>query len=66
MYNNARQDVSYQVADAAGRIVGQQRVNMPQGQGQFSIDMSRLQPGIYYIQLQTTDGQRSTQKVVKQ
>lgn len=66
MYNNARQDVSYQVADAAGRVVSQQRVNMQQGQGQFSIDMSRLQPGIYYIQLQTADGQRSTQKVVKQ
>ncbi|QGW29224.1 T9SS type A sorting domain-containing protein [Phnomibacter ginsenosidimutans] len=60
------QQITYSIADAAGRILMTNKQAVQQGMSQVSVDVSRMPAGILYLQIQTQDGQRTVQKLMKQ
>jgi hypothetical protein len=54
-----------QVIDGLGRVLKQQQVQLNNNPLSFTINIQDLQPGVYWLQVQYTDG-RDTQKIVKQ
>lgn len=66
LYAASSQQVAYSIADAAGRILMTNKQSVQQGMSQVAIDVSRMPAGILYLQIQTQDGQRTVQKLMKQ
>jgi hypothetical protein len=66
MYAATTQQITYSIADAAGRILMNNKQTVQTGMAQVSVDVSRMPAGILYLQIQTQDGQRSVQKLMKQ
>lgn len=66
LYAATGQQITYSIADAAGRILMTNKQAVQQGMSQVSVDVSRMPAGILYLQIQTQDGQRTVQKLMKQ
>ena len=65
-YNaNSKTNSTWMVYSATGKLVQNQARSLQQGQNRFTIDLSRLPAGTYYISGVSDDGKTSMQQITK-
>lgn len=66
-YNNAdAPKVFYQMFDATGRLVMENKLDILLGSGRFTLDVSRLAQGSYFLSMKGLNGAPETYQFVKQ
>jgi hypothetical protein len=58
------QDVELNIIDALGRTVFQENHNTQSGEQIYQIDLSKLDSGLYFVQVRLGDGSRMTQRLM--